>query len=120
MHSRPPSRGLEVETIGDVTVVRFTLARILSEDQIQSLGQQLLSLLADPSRRRFVVNFGSVESMASMMVGKLFALRQRVEAVGGRVVLCQIPDGLYEVFNILKVPQLIRCYEDEQEALQSF
>ena len=45
MSSQPKRRRLEVEDIGDVTVVSFTDKKILDEQNIQIIGEQLFSLI---------------------------------------------------------------------------
>jgi anti-sigma B factor antagonist len=116
----PRNRGLEVEQIGDVTVVRFAQRSILEEEKIQVMGRQLFDLVENFGCRKFIVNFGNVQSLSSTMVGKLFALHRKVQAAGGRLVLCTIIPELREIFEILKLPELCSVYEEEQEALQSF
>src|SRR5438477_12328463 len=43
MSSQPRRRRLEVEDIGDVSVVNFTDRKILDEQNIQAIGEQLCS-----------------------------------------------------------------------------
>ena len=116
----PRNRWLEVEHIGDVTVVRFAQGSILEEEMIQVMGRQLFDLVENFGCRKFVVNFGNVRRVATMMVGKLLALHRKVQSGGGRLVICTIIPELREIFEILKLSQLCSLYEDEQEALQSF
>ncbi len=116
------SRGrlLQIENIGDVTVVRLTAQCLSDEETMQAIGQQLFDLVSSSGPRNIVVNFSDARSMSSTMVGKLFALHKRLRRCSGRLVLCGMSPELREVFEVLKLPQFCAVYEEEQEAMQSF
>jgi anti-sigma B factor antagonist len=120
MSSQPRRRRLEVEDLGDVTVVKFTDKKILDEQNIQIIGEQLFSLVDELGRRRLVLNFGNVEYLSSAALGKLITMNKKVQTAGGRLALCSIAPQIYEVFEITGLKKLFNIYEDEQEALQSF
>src|SRR5438034_3192904 len=59
------SQRLEVEDIGDVTVVNFTDKKILDEQNIQLIGEQLFRLVDELGRRKLLLNFRNVEYLSS-------------------------------------------------------
>jgi len=119
--SQPPRRRrLEVEDIGDVTVVNFVDRRILDEQNIQVIGDQLFSLVDEVGRRKILLNFGNVEFLSSAALGKLIALHKKLQAVGGRLVLCNIDAEIHEVFEITRLDKFFNIQKEEQAALQSF
>ncbi len=119
--SQPPRRRrLEVEDIGDVTVVNFVDRRILDEQNIQILGEQLFSLVDEVGRRKILLNFGNVEFLSSAALGKLIALHKKLQAVGGRLILCNIDPEIYEVFEITRLDKFFNIQKEEQAALQAF
>jgi anti-sigma B factor antagonist len=120
MSTQPRRRRLEVEDIGDVTVVKFTDRKILDEQNIQIIGEQLFSLVDESGRKKLLLNFGNVEYLSSAALGKLITLNKKVQAAGGRLALCNIDPQIYEVFKITKLNQLFSIHDEEQEALQSF
>jgi anti-sigma B factor antagonist len=120
MSSQPRRRRLEVEDIGDVTVVKFTDKKILDEQNIQVIGEQLYSLVDDAGRRKLLLNFGNVEFLSSAALGKLITLNKKVQSAGGRLALCSIDSQIFEIFEITGLKRLFNIYDDEQEALQSF
>jgi anti-sigma B factor antagonist len=120
MSSPPRRRRLEVEDIGDVTVVNFTDRKILDEQNIQIIGEQLFSLVDEMGRRKILLNFGNVEYLSSAALAKLVNMHKKVQAVGGRLILCNIASQIKEVFEITKLNKLISIYDDEQAALQAF
>ena len=119
--SQPPRRRrLEVEDIGDVTVVNFVDRRILDEQNIQIIGEQLFSLVDEVGRRKILLNFGNVEFLSSAALGKLIALHKKLQAVGGRLILCNIDPEIYEVFEITRLDKFFTIQKEEQAALQAF
>ena len=120
MSSPPRRRRLEVEDIGDVTVVNFTDRKILDEQNIQVIGEQLFSLVDEAGRRKILLNFGNVEYLSSAALAKLITLNKKVQQMGGRLILCNIDTQIYEVFEITKLNKLFNIYPAEQEALQAF
>ncbi len=117
---QPRRRRLEVEDIGDVTVVSFTDKKILDEQNIQIIGEQLFSLVDELGRKKLLLNFVNVEYMSSAALGKLITLNKKVQAVAGKLVLCNIDPQIREVFEITKLDKLFIIRGDEQEGLQMF
>src|SRR5262249_36002495 len=120
MSVQPRRRRLEVEDIGEVTVVSFTDKKILDEQNIQVIGEQLFSLVDELGRRKLLLNFGNVEYLSSAALGKFITLNKKLQAVGGKLILCSIDPQIYEVFEITKLNKLFNIKQQEQEALQAF
>ena len=120
MSSQPRKRRLEVEEIGDVTVVNFVDRKILDEQNIQVIGDQLFGLVDTEGLRKLLLNFGNVEYLSSAALGKLITLNKKLQAVGGRLILCNIDPQIYEVFEITKLDKFFNIQKEEQAALQAF
>jgi len=120
MSSQPRRRRLEIEQIGDVTVVNFVDRKILDEQNIQIIGDQLFSLVDNDGLRKLLLNFGNVEYLSSAALGKLITLQKKLQAVGGRLVLCNIDPQIYEVFEITRLDKFFNIHKEEQAALQAF
>lgn len=120
MSAQPRRRRLEVEDIGDVTVVNFTDKKILDPDNIQIIGEQLFSLVDELGRRKLLLNFSKVEYLSSAALGKLITLNKKVGAASGKLVLCNIDPQIYEVFEITKLNKIFTIEKEEQTALQAF
>lgn len=115
--ARPSSRRwLQVEPVGDVSVVTFTQADIVDLEVIRVLGEQLLGL-ADEGRQ-VVLNFCHVNRLSTALVGKVVALQQRLKELGGQLALCQVAPHLREALELLKLPRLVPIYGEEREALE--
>src|SRR5438874_1612969 len=85
MSAQPRRRRLEVEDIGDVTVVNFVDRKILDEQNIQIIGEQLFSLVDEVGRRKLLLNFSNVEYLSSAALGKLITLNKKLQAAGGAI-----------------------------------
>src|SRR5271167_3738162 len=120
MSTQPRRRRLEVEDIGEVTVVNFTDKKILDEQNIQVIGEQLFSLVDELGRRKLLLNFSNVEYLSSAALGKFITLNKKVKTAGGTLILCAIDPQIYEVFEITKLNKLFNIQKDEQTALQAF
>src|SRR6516225_8103622 len=120
MSSQPRRRRLEVEHIGDVTVVNFVDRKILDEQNIQVIGDQLFSLVEQDGLRKLLLNFGNVEYLSSAALGKLITLNKKLQAAGGRLILCNIDPQIYEVFEITRLDKFFNIQKEEQAALQAF
>jgi anti-sigma B factor antagonist len=120
MSSQPRRRRLEVEQIGDVTVVNFVDRKILDEPTIQVIGDQLFSLVDEEGWRKLLLNFGNIEYLSSAALGKLITLNKKLQAAGGRLILCNIDPQIYEVFEITKLDKFFNIQKEEQAALQAF
>jgi anti-sigma B factor antagonist len=120
MSSQPRRRRLEVEDIGDVTVINFVDKKILDEQNIQIIGEQLFGLVDQDGRRKLLLNFKNVEYLSSAALGKLITLNKKLQAVGGRLILCDIDPQIYEVFEITKLDKFFNIQKEEQAALQAF
>src|SRR5262245_13250662 len=91
---------LELEQVGEVTVVHITTKRLLDEARVEGVNQSLLRLAGDLGRARMVVDFGTVEALSSAVLGTLLALRSRLLEQGGRLALCAVRPDLREVFTL--------------------
>ena len=120
MTAQPRRRRLEVEDVGDITVVNFTDRKILDEQNIQLIGEQLFGLVDESGRKKILLNFGNVEYLSSAALGKLITLNKKLQAAQGRLVLCNIHPQIFEVFEITKLDKFFRIMKDEQTALQAF
>ena len=109
-------RWLQIEPVGDVSVVKFTQPDIVDLEIIRVLGEQLLGLVDEG--RRVVLDFSRVKRLSTALVGKVVALHKRLNRVGGRLALCEVAPHLREALELLKLPRLVPIYDEEREALE--
>ncbi len=120
MAPTPRKQRLQVEDVGDVTVVNFIDKKILDEQNIQMIGEELFRLVDEFGRRKIVLDFKHVDFLSSAALGKLITLNRKVQAVRGKLVLCGITKEIREVFEITKLDKLFTIQQEEQAAIQAF
>ena len=70
--------------------------------------------------RKLVLNFDKVEYLSSAALGKLITLDKKVKAQAGRMKLCHIKEGIYEVFKITRLNKVFDIQDDEQSSVDGF
>ena len=120
MSAEPRKRRLEVEEIGDVTVVNFVDRKILDEQNIQIIGEQLFELVDSEGKKKILLDFKNVDYLSSAALGKLITLNKKANTSGGKLVLCNIRPEIKEVFEITKLDKFFKFMEDEHVGLQAF
>ncbi len=118
--SQGPRRHLRLETVNGVTVVSFVDTKIVTEENIQEVGDQLYNLVDVEGHRQLLLNFGNVQYLSSAALGKLINLKKKVGTVKGKLKLCCIHPDLLEVFRITRLDQVFEIYPTEQAALDKF
>jgi len=113
-------RRLDVNEVGDVTVVRFRDHKIVEDINIQQLGQEMFRLIEVDNRDKLLLNFSSVDFLSSAALGKLITLDKKMKAHGGALKLSNIRPEIYEVFAITKLNRLFDIKDDEADALAAF
>jgi len=113
-------RRLEVNEVGEVTVVRFRDQKIIEDINIQELGQEMFRLVEAENRDKLLLNFSSVDFLSSAALGKLITLEKKVKARGGVLKLSNIRPEIYEVFAITRLNRLFDIKADEADALAAF
>lgn len=120
MRQPPSGRWLRIEPRDEVAIVHFLQPRILDEEVIDHIGQELVRLVVEQGCRRMVLDFREVAAMATHMLGELLVLHKKLQAAGGRVVMCEFQPSLREVFEVLKLSLVFHLFETREEALSSF
>ncbi len=111
---------LDVNEVGDVTVVRFRDQKIIEDINIQELGQELFQLVETDNRKKILLNFATVDFLSSAALGKLITMDKKVKGHGGALKLSNIRPEIYEVFTITKLNRLFDIKDDEADALAAF
>jgi anti-sigma B factor antagonist len=118
MNPQPRRRRLDEELVGDVTVVTFIDKKILDEQNIQIIGEQLFDLVDNQNRKKILLNFANVEFLSSAALGKLITMNKKAQAANGKLAMCKIAREIIEVFEITRLDRLFKIFKDEQAALQ--
>ena len=71
------------------------------------LGHELFRLVEGVARPRLRLDLGQVTFLTSTVLGKLVGLHKRVRAAGGELVLLNVAGGVYEVFAVTRLDQVL-------------
>jgi len=108
------------QTNGDVLVVYFTDTNLVAADRIDIIGAALDEAMKRAEHRKLLLNFQSVRTMASKMLGKLVKLHKDCTAAKIDLKLCHIADTILEVFKVTKLHKVFDIQPDESTALKAF
>ncbi len=113
-------RRLDIEKVGDVTIAKFVDRKILDEQNIQMIGEELFALVEQDGCRRVILDFSTVEYLSSAALGKLIVMDKKVKATKGKMRMCAIRPDIYEVFAITKLNKLFEIVATQDDALNGF
>jgi anti-sigma B factor antagonist len=113
-------RHIRVEERGDVSVVSFDDRRIIDELVILELGQELVDLIEQESRKKLVLDFEHVEFLSSAALGKLMTLEQKAKAAGAEIKLCGIRPEIFTAFKLTKLHTRFDIRQRLSEAMDAF
>ena len=83
------------------------------------LRSEILSLLAEHSPRRLVLNLAEVPYMDSSAVAVLVEAMQKLRKTGGRVCMTNLQPRVKSLLDIAKLGSIFLVTKDEQEALRA-
>lgn len=111
---------LEFEDLNDITVVRFLDSKILDETNIAQIGDRLFRLVDNDGKKKIVLDFANVEYLSSAALGKLITLDKKAKSQAGRLRMCNIKSGIYEVFAITRLNKVFDIRDSKEDALKDF
>jgi len=111
---------LMVSSVGDVQAVYFQDARILDENTVKQIADELMKLVESTFGIRLLLDFSNVEYLSSAVLGKLVATHKKVQEGKGTMRLCAIKPSIREVFKITKLDKVFEIHDTQQSALNAF
>ena len=103
---------LTVRAEGDVSIVGFTVSNLTDDENIELLGRELFTLVDQTGCRKLVLDMGGVRYLTSSVLGKLITLHRRVHRVDGRLIICNIGEGLKEIMSTSRLDQYFNMADD--------
>jgi anti-sigma B factor antagonist len=109
---------VSIEYIDGVAVAVLTDAKILDEEQIQSLEKTFMPLIEQGTGIRLLMDFCNVQFLTSSVLGLLIRLNRKVFQSEGRLRLCSVDPKILEIFKITRLDKVFEIYKDKQQALE--
>ena len=97
---------LEVETNGDVVVVRLGNHRALDQETVDKIRDELLGVADRPDCNHLLVDFSGVTQLSSAMLSKLVQIHRKMEPKGAKLRLCGLSSQLRPVFATTRLDRL--------------
>jgi anti-sigma B factor antagonist len=111
---------LNVETVGDVTVVKFLERLVWEMFQVEQIQGQLEGLVEKQGCRRLLLDFSGVEMISSSTLGILLSLKQKLDEGQGRMVIAGLREELMRIFKITRLEGQFEFRADREAALAAF
>lgn len=67
-----------------------------------------------------IINFSKLNYISSAGLGVFMAFIDDVRAKGGDIKFSNMPEKIYQIFDLLGFPMLYEIYDDEKEAIEKF
>ncbi|MBN2512830.1 MAG: STAS domain-containing protein [Sedimentisphaerales bacterium] len=112
-------RIMELETRGEVLVVRFAAPAIGAATNLEAIGHDLRDMIQKKQPAFMIIDFTRVSFFSSQMLGLLVDVWRRLKDCGGTVVISGINPNLTRVFRITSLDKVFDFYPDTDTALQA-
>lgn len=113
-------RRLRVSKVGEVIVARPVDAKLLDDQLVKELGEELFGLIEEEGPPKLLVDCAGVEFFSEAALGKLITLHMKVKAESGQLKLCGLRPEILEVFKITRLDQLFEIHQDRAAGLEAF
>ena len=111
---------LRSEETNGVLVVYFSQHKILNNEVIKQIGEELTELTTRAVNDKMLLNFTGVGFMSSAMMGKILLLSKKCKADGVNLKLCSITPDVLEVFTIMRLNKVLDLQPTEEKAIAAF
>ncbi len=110
---------ISVKYAENATIVAFTDEKILEENDIKSIQQSIMSVIAETKGGNVILDFENVKFLSSAVLGLLIRVSKKVYEQDSQLRLCNINPRIYEVFKITRLTQIFDICENVKEAIKS-
>ena len=114
---RTQRKQFEVERIGDTVIISFTNRKLLDEENIIRIGEQIFKLINEEGWRKILFDWGNVEYVSSTALGKFITLEKTMQGNGGKMVICQVDPQIFEVFKITRLNKFFTFTKTKDDGL---
>src|SRR4051794_10814562 len=109
----PDGEKMQVEEIGDVTVVRMKVPRFVTDEDTETTFARLYELVENAGHRKLVLDLSTVEYFASAALGKLVTLNRKAHAADARLVLCRPTPTVQRILQLTRLNDVLLTYDSE-------
>ena len=114
---------IEIDSISNVSVVKLKDEKLMAPAQVETLGDELLSLVEGQltvDQANVLSNFENVRFFSSGAINKLIVLEKRVRACGGQIRLSNMRPEVRDLFSYTNLDSMFDIRGNQAEAILSF
>jgi anti-sigma B factor antagonist len=111
---------IDLDNVDDVSVVKFKDQKVMDPSRIETMGQELLSLVDGDESENVLINFENVSFFSSAAINKLIVLEKRVRALGGEIRLSNLRPEVRDLFSYTNLDSMFQIKDEQDDALESF
>ena len=115
----PTESSLIVSEERGVTVVGFAQPTLLDSYHIGEVGKELCELAQSGNCSRMVLDMSTIKMISSQALSVMLTVRQKLEPLAGKMVICGIDPALYRVFKVTNLKSVFEFYADRNAAVES-
>jgi anti-anti-sigma factor len=108
---------LSIESIDGIHIVRCLTETLLDPMDIQQVDDELGEALSDVAKPRVIMDLGTVNHMASLMLSVLIKLHQDTAKKDGTLYLASIPPRLLGLFALVGLDKVFAQHDSVDDAL---
>jgi anti-sigma B factor antagonist len=108
---------LSIEESGAAVVARFIRPQLSDEENIEQMGQELISLVEQYQCRQLVLSLELVDFITSAALGKIIMLHRRLHRKDGKLVVCAAHGPVADVLQSSRLNDYFVMATDTQGAL---
>ena len=101
----------------NAVVARLELSRILEDNKVLELGEELNGLVEVSPARKIVLDFSKVQFISSAALGKLIMTHKLARKQGRRLLFCNLQPPVVGIFDTTRLSELFEIHADEAAAL---
>lgn len=107
---------------GEITTVRFTVAKLQGDDLLQKLRDELVDFVTSETPQRLLLDFSGTTYFSSMLINCLLRVNKIVTKDNpGQIKLCGMSGDVLDSFKILNLDKSVfEIYDNCDEARESF
>ena len=112
---------IRVEQRDNVTVVHLLDSYLLDRVLLHDLHEELVRLIEESQPQHLLISFASVLRFGTEAVNTLLQARKRIATYGGETRLCDMREGIQEIFKILHLDRdIFTIFGSTADAIATF
>jgi anti-sigma B factor antagonist len=112
-----PDGAVQRRDAGAVTILRINAAMLRGDPFSDELFAQLEDAVERSGRRKFVLDVGAVQYVASAAMGKLVGLNRKARAAAATLAVCNVTPSVARVLEVTRLRDVLLTYASEEEAV---